>query len=136
MTRPEQAARAAARAAAGGRPLEPLFVQRLDGGRGYYLVPVAVAEGVDAIVQVDEQGIVEAVSRLHTPRPLAELFLPAEAARAVAPAGYEPTGLVWSPVRESTSPIRPFHRLRGPGPDMFVDMSGRALSSLTPLGKG
>lgn len=136
MTRPEQAARAAAQAAAGGRPLEPLFVQRLDSGPGYYLVPVAGAEGVDAIVQVDERGTVEAVSRLHAPRPLDELFLPAEAARAVAPAGYEPAGLVWSPVRESTSPVRPFHRLRGPGTDMFVDMSGSVLSSLTPLGKG
>ena len=136
MARSEQAARAAARAAAGGRPLEPLLVTRLDGGPAYYLVPVASAEGVDAIVQVDEHGTVEAVSRLSAPRPLDELFLSAEAARAAAPAGYEPTRLVWSPVRESTSPARPFHLLNGPGPDLFIDMSGRVLAKLTPLGKG
>lgn len=136
MARPEQAARAAAQAAAGGRPLEPLLVRRLDGRPAYYLVPVATAEGVDAIVQVDEHGTVEVVSRLPAPRPLDELLLSAEAARAAAPAGYEPAGLVWSPVRESTSAARPFHLLHGPGPDLFVDMSGRVLAELTPLGKG
>jgi hypothetical protein len=136
VARPDQVARAAAQAAAGGRPVEALLVQRLDGGPAYYLVPVAGPGGVDAIVQVDERGTVEAVSRLTAPRPLDELFLPTEAARAVAPAGYEPTGLVWSPVRESTSPVRPFHRLRGPSADLFVDMSGRVLPNLTPLGKG
>ena len=136
MARPEQAARVAAQAAAGGRPLEPLFVRRLDGGPGYYLVPVAGAGGVEAIVQVDEHGTVSAVSRLLKPRPLDELFLSTEEARALAPAGYEPAELVWSAVRESTSPTRPFQLLRGPGPDFYLDMSGRVLAELTPLGKG
>ena len=135
MDRPEQAARAA-QAAAGGRALEPLFVRRLDDAPAYYLVPVAGSEGIDVIVQVDEGGTVEAVSRLHAPRSLDELFLPAEVAKAAVPAGYEPAGLVWAPVRESTSPLRPFHRFRDTDTDIFVDMSGRVLSSLTPLGKG
>ena len=113
-----------------------LLVRRLDGGPDYRLVPVAGPDGVEAIVQVDEHGTVAAVSRLPTPRPLDELFLSTEAARALAPDGYEPAGLVWSPVRESTSPIRPFQLLRGPGPDLYVDMSGRLLAELTPLGKG
>ena len=47
-----------------------------------------------------------------------------------------PPRLVWSPRRESTSPIRPFYQIPLDDRVVYVDMEGGILDELTPLGLG
>ena len=105
-----------------GEPGAARLVERLDGGPAYYLVPWGKA----GIVQVDAgTGGVLGVTLFQ--QPAESPLLPAiEGAR-----------LVWQPCQESTSPVRPFYEVARPnGRTSYVDMSGRVLDRLTPLGKG
>lgn len=103
-----------------GEPGEPRLVERLDGGPSYYLVPWGTA----GLVLVDREGGVLGVTLSQQPGPL--LLDPIPGAR-----------LVWQPCQESTSPSRPFYEIVHPGGSIsYVDMSGRELERLTPLGRG
>jgi len=114
-----------------GEPGVARLVERLDGGPAYYLVPWGTA----GLVQVDAgQGGVLGVTVFQQPDP-SPLLSPEQALEAAA--GGNVTRLVWQPCQESTSPVRPFYEIAWPdGRKAYVDMSGRALDRLTPLGRG
>lgn len=139
MIKDAEAAEAARRAPhlPPGEPGAPRLVERLDGGPAYYLVPWGTA----GIIQVDAaQGGVLGVTLFQQPDP-SPLLSPAQALEAAAGGDLETTltgvRLVWQPSQESTSPVRPFYEIAwSDGRKAYVDMSGRALDRLTPLGKG
>ncbi|MEA2563288.1 MAG: hypothetical protein QOH06_4792 [Acidobacteriota bacterium] len=124
-----------------GEPGVPRLVERLDGGPAYYLVPWGTASIVQGIVQVDAgQGGVLGVTLFQ--QPVADPLLSPEQALETAAGGDLDTTLhgvrlVWQPCQESTSPVRPFYEVVwADGRRAYVDMSGRTLDRLTPLGRG
>jgi hypothetical protein len=118
-----------------GEPGLPRLVERLDGGPAYYLVPWEAPGGTAGLVQIEAgQGGVLGVTPFQRPGP-SPLLAPEQARDAAA--GGEVLRLVWQPCQESTSPVRPFYEIaRADGRRSYVDMSGRALDRLTPLGRG
>ena len=132
-----------ARAIQRGHPGAPYLVERLDRpGRAYFLVPWIEVEGEGAVllVEVDAtSGAMLGVTALSAPDP--SPLLTSEQALGCAERdlpGYTFTGcqLVWQPCRESTSPSRPFYRIRHEGGAIYVDMAGITYQNLTPLGHG
>ena len=108
-----------------GEPGEPRLVERLDGGPDYYLVPWETPRGTAGLVLIDAgSGGVLGVTLSPEPGP-SPLLEPIPGAR-----------LVWKPCQESTSPSRPFYEVVRGGRAGYVDMSGRELDRLTPLGRG
>jgi len=148
---PEQATKAArrglqalqprSRITKGVRMGTPLLVKRLDApGLSYYLVPERSPAGIAAIAQVDAStGSLQSVARL--PQPVPQMIIsPRQAAEAASDSiGRRLTGapeLVWQPCRESSSPLRPFYRVRAAEHDLFVSIDGQVYEELTPFGKG
>jgi hypothetical protein len=145
---PAEAAEAARQGASHLPPGEPgaaRLVERPDGGPAYYLVPWLVpsetARGTAGLVQIDAgQGSLLGVTAFQQPGPL-PLLAPEQAFEAAASRDLEKTlirmRLVWQPCQESTSPVRPFYEVTwSDGGRSYVDMSGRVLPRLTPLGRG
>lgn len=143
MIKESEAAEAARRAPhlPPGEPGTARLVERLDGGPAYYLVPWETGQGTAGLVQIDAaKGGALGVTLFQQPGP-SPLLLPERALEVATGGDPEKTltgmRLVWQPCQESTSPARPFYEVAwSDGRRSYVDMSGRVLGRLTPLGRG
>lgn len=143
-----------ARALEGARPIDPILVQRLDlPDTFYYLVPMAVQEGITAMLSVDglyanfrggqvlaeplrrpfvgrEEAIKRALSEpIELGEKLGKLVI-REGAFCFYPI------MVWRPCRESRSPYYPFYMITVGSRNMYIGYDGTIYPELHDIGPG
>ena len=106
----------------------------------YYLVTAESDFQTTHVLQIDaDSGFLMSITPVSTNATYHILSIEEalRIVREVTGIPYEPVGrLVWRPCRESTNPIFPFYEFSLNENHIYVDISGRIYSELTPLAFG